>query len=49
MDGKKLPLLLIFKGKLEGSVDKRLPQLLPTGAFYCVEPNGWMDNRTMRI
>ena len=49
MDGTKLPLFVILKGKPGGSVDKRLPQILPDSVFGCVQPKALMDNRTMRI
>ena len=49
MDGTKISLLVIFKGKLGGSVDKQLPEIVPRGIIGCVQKKAWMDNRTMQI
>ena len=49
MDGTKLPLFVIFKGKQGGTVEKQLPSILPDGVFGCVQKKAWMDNNTMSI
>ena len=49
MDGSKLSLFAIFKGKPGGSIEKQLPQIIPVGIVSCVQAKGWMDDRTMSI
>ncbi len=49
MDGTKLPLFVIFKGKLGGTVEKKLPNTVPVGIVACVRKEAWMDGHTMRI
>ncbi len=49
MDGTKLPLFVIFKGTVGGSVERGLPSILPPGIRGFVQPNVWMDERSMHI
>ena len=49
VDSSKLPLFAIFKGKPGGSIEKKLPQIIPAGIVSCVQAKGWMDDRTMSI
>ena len=45
----KLPLLATFKGTPGGSIDRKLPSMLPTGIFGCVQTKALMNDRTMEI
>ena len=49
MDGTKLPLFVIFKGKPVGSVEKQITEIFPEGIIGCVQEKLWMDNRKMQI
>ena len=49
MDGSKLPLFVIFRGKPGGRVEKSLQEIVPDGIVGCVQRKGWMDNTTMNI
>ncbi len=49
LDGTKLPLFVIFKGKSGGSIDRSLADIWPEGIFGCVQKKGWMDDRSMSI
>ena len=49
MDGTKLPLFVILKGTLGGSVEKQLPKILPEGIAGCVRKKARMDYKTMHI
>lgn len=48
-DGTKLPLFLIFKGKLNERIEMQLETLLPPNIFGCCQGNEWMDTRSMKI
>ena len=49
MDGTKLPLFIIFKGKPNGHIDNALKDILPAGVFGCVQKKAWMEDRAMHI
>ena len=40
MDGTKLPLFVIFKGKPGGNIEKNLQEILPEGVIGCVQKKG---------
>jgi hypothetical protein len=46
MDGTKLPLFYVFKGKTGNRLEKSLPNELPTGTIACCQDNAWMDDVT---
>ena len=49
MDGSKLPLFVIFKGKRGDKIEKSFRKIVPAGITACVQAKGWMDNYTMGI
>ena len=49
MDGSKLPLFVIFKGKSFGKIEKSLTEIFPDNNVGCVQRKGWMDSVTMNI
>ncbi len=46
-DGTKLPLFVIYKGAVSGSIANSSHQILPSGMHGCTQPKGRMDNRVM--
>ena len=48
MNGTKLPLFVIFKGKPEVSVEKSLSNIHPKVIVACVQQNAWMDDGAMK-
>ena len=49
MDGTKLPLFVIFKGKQGGTVEKQLSSILHAGVTVSVQKKAWMENNTIFI
>lgn len=49
MGGRKLPLLIIFKGTPVESIERSLPFILPDDIIRFVQWNVWMGNRVMKI
>ena len=47
MDGTKLLLFVIFKGKPNGNIEKNLSGILPAGVFGCTQSKAWCDERAM--
>ena len=47
MDGTKLPLFVICKGKPNGNVEKNLSGILPAGVFGCTQSKARYDERAM--
>ncbi|TYZ53725.1 hypothetical protein PybrP1_000453 [[Pythium] brassicae (nom. inval.)] len=45
VDGTKLPLMFVFKGKANGHIEQDISRELPASAIACCEPTGWMDER----
>jgi hypothetical protein len=42
-DGKKLPLFIIVKGKPGGPIERYELSTYPSGHFYAVQENAWID------
>ena len=47
MDGKKLPLFVIFKGEPNGNIGKDLRSIMPAGMLGCTQNKAWCDERAM--
>ena len=47
MDGTKLPLFVILKGKPIGNIEKQLSSILPAGMLGCTQSKAWFDERGM--
>ena len=43
LDGTKLPLFVIFKGKPNGNIEKALPSMIPAGMLGCTQSKAWCD------
>lgn len=49
-DGTKLPLFIVFKGKSDGYIARRLQRTrLPEGIIAVVQENAWMDSRVLDV
>ena len=47
MDGTKLPLFVIFKGKPNSNIEKQLHSVMSSGMFGCTRSKAWFDERAM--
>ena len=49
MDGSKLPLFVIFKGKTDGKISKSLKEITPPNIARGVLEKAWMDASMMQL
>ena len=47
MDGIKLLLFVIFKGKPNGNIEKDLPSIMAPGMLGCTQSKAWCDELAM--
>ena len=49
MDGTKLPLFCIFKGKKDGKIQRTLETITPAGIVRAVDECAWMEADMMHV
>ena len=49
LDGTKLPLFLVFKGKPDGKIERNLQSILPDNVEGCVQKHARVDDRVMEM